>query len=289
MRTLFRAGAHGYPQVAKLLHLLLAALLYAALTPVTTHAQPLGATHATVWESEDEFVKLVPQDALPGARATPNQHPIILKPDDLATALAKVTFLSGERRVSVMDSKVSSRLASHLAEALARASPGQDVIFAVLFWVRADIVGSKDVTVAARAFYSGARLHLIVGDLHRSAVAPEFNRSPVGNRKIDRRLHPHEPGARSHETSHDGMHLEAAPGIQLFEANGRARQDWLVLDIAASTKRAVQDQEGKEREPVKEITPTAEERLMRLKRLYEQGLITADEYARKRKEIIDQL
>ena len=162
--------------------------------------------------------------------------------------------------------------------------------------MKARIIGSDDVTIAGRAFHSDGKLHLIVGDLWRSAVSPDFHRSPVAPREIDRRLYPQLPGMRAKETVHEGLGFETGPGIQLFALNARTRQDWLVLDVAAlATPTARTQSEGAstpDRDkvaPAPEKATTAEERLSRLKRLHERGLITDEEYARKRKEIIDQL
>ena len=246
----------------------------------------------TVWKGVDEFVKLLPQDA----PASPNQHPVSLRPADLAAALGNIRLRKGEETGSLMDKKDAQRLAPHLAGALSRASPGQDVIFSVSIRVKAPIIGSSEVTIAGRAFHSEGKLHLIVGDLWRSAVSPDYHHSPVARREIDRRLYPHTPGMRAKETVHEGLSFETGPGIQLFALNGRVRQDWLVLDVATSATPTVRTQDeaasapGRDRvTPAAEKATTAEERLSRLKRLHGQGLITDEEYARKRKEIIDQL
>ena len=244
----------------------------------------------TVWKGVDEFVKLVPQDA----PAAPNQHPASLRPADLAATLEGIRLRTDDATDSLMARRDAQRLAPHLAAALSRASPGQDVVIALSIPVKARLIGSEEVTIAARAFHSDGKLNLIVGDLWRSALSPDYRRSPLARREIDRRLYPHLPGARAQETAHEGLRFETGPGVQLFALNGRVRQDWLVLDVVASpapTERARHEAVAPERSapPAAEKAPTAEERLLRLKRLHGQGLITDEEYSRKRKEIIDQL
>ena len=70
----------------------------------------------------------------------------------------------------------------------------------------------------------------------------------------------------------------------------RPRADWLVLDVSALSRRCAHAGPPSEGGAATErSTASAEERLQRLKRIYEQGLITADEYERKRREILQQL
>jgi len=157
MQPLFNTRARPPSPAARLMGVVLTGLLCAALTPVVVRGETLRGT--TVWESADEYVKLAPQDAPRGMPAPPNQHPIALRSDDLAQALTKISVRTGQRRLLLMDSQTATRLAPHLAEALGRASPDQDVVFAVLTWVKADIVGSNDVTIAARVFYPKSGSH----------------------------------------------------------------------------------------------------------------------------------
>ena len=256
----------------------------------------------TVWEQGDEFVKLVPQDGLTAGQTPPNQHPVTIDPDQLARALARVTFHETERPLislgrneevfALLPGDTAGRLAPHLARALQEASPQQDVTFAALMWVKATVVGSTDVTVAGRLFYSGDRLNLIVGDLYRSAVSPDYQRAALGSRKIDRRQYPHQPGTRARETPHEDARFDAVPGLQQATVDGHTRQDWLVLDLAALAAPAKPEPNGQSGPASASGARTdtkAEERLKLLKRLHDQGLITDDEFERKRKQIIDEL
>jgi hypothetical protein len=135
-------------------------------------------------------------------------------------------------------------------------------------------------------FVEQDRLQLIFGDLFRSVVAPEFYHSPIAERQIDRRLHPHEPGTRAQETLHEGLEFDPAPGIELRARSDGVRQDWLMLDVAAMTCPCALGDPACGRGSREDGAASAEERLSRLKRLYEQGLITPDEYERKRREIL---
>src|SRR2546426_1018721 len=129
-----------------MLHRMICALLL--ITAFSAAAASSG--EETVWKGVDEFVKLVPQDA----PAPPNQHPVSLRPADLAAALENIRLRKGDETGSLMDKKDAQRLAPHLARALSKASPGQDVVFSISIWVKARIIGSDDVTIAGRAFHT---------------------------------------------------------------------------------------------------------------------------------------
>ena len=92
-----------------MLHRMICALLL--ITALSAAAAPSG--EETVWKGVDEFVKLVPQDA----PAPPNQHPVGLRPTDLAAALENIRLHKGDETASLMDKKDAQRLAPHLARA----------------------------------------------------------------------------------------------------------------------------------------------------------------------------
>jgi hypothetical protein len=253
----------------------------------------------TIWTDGDQFVQLAPQDTLAnGSPAAANTHPVTLDPNDVVAALTKIRIRRSDETYHLFDTKTARRLATPLSKALSRAAPNQDALFAVLMWIKGEMLGSTDVTVAGRAFFLDGRLHVVIGDLHRSAVAPEFFRTPNASRKIDRRVHPHVPGQRAKETRYDDdAQFETAPGVGLFDENGKQRGDWLVLDVAALAKKSPPSATVDEpstapatSQPAQSTAaPSLEERLLRLKRLREQNLLSDDEYTRKRREILDQL
>jgi len=248
-----------------------------------------------IWADGDQFVQLAPQDSIAGSPPPPNAHPVTIAPADIAAALAKIALRREGEGYLLFDAKTTRRLAAPLSKALSQAAPNQDVLFAVLMWVKAALLGSNDVTVAGRAFVLNGRLHVIIGDLHRSAVAPEFYRYPNASRTIDRRVHPHVPGQRAQETRFDDeARFETMPGLALFEVNGKPRGDWLVLDIATLTEKspppAAAGAAPSPSQPAQSTAaPSLEERLLRLKQLREKNFITDEEYAHKRREILDQL
>src|SRR5947207_2873977 len=187
-----------------------------------TTVLPRGAV--AVWSADDEFVVLLPADASSAA----NAHPATLSEGELVAALTRIKVLRDRKEWPLITAAAARRIAPHLAAAFARATPQQDVGFAAITEIDAELFGHHSVGVAARAFYANKQLSLIVGDLHASTISQEFFRSPGGDRKIDRRLHPHMIGSRAKETVHRESKLESAPGIAL----AASRPDWLLVDVA---------------------------------------------------------
>ena len=268
-----------------------------------------------IWKSLDEFVVLAPQDALAGNAAPRNDQPIVIEPAKLAAVLAKLRVREGKgvpETIPVFESDAARRLAGPLSTALERAAADQDVLFAIDMSQKAALLGSKPVSVAGRAFYQNQRLQLIIGELHVSTIPPEYKNYPIGYPKPDRRLHPHQTGERAKEAHYDpAAAFETGDDVSLFVHDGKMRSDWLVLNVgalaaddrsaavpamppavpamlSAGTSQNAAPGAGAAK-PSSSPSPSIEERLLRLKRLREQDLITDEEYKRKRNEILDQL
>jgi hypothetical protein len=260
-----------------------------------------------IWKSLDEFVVLASQDTLAGDAALRNDQPIVIEPTKLTVALAKLRVHEGKgasESIPVFESDAARRLAGLLSTALGRAAADQDVLFAIDMSQKAALLGSKPVSVAGRAFYQNQRLQLIIGELHVSTMSAEYKNYPIGYPKPDRRLHPHETGGRSRETHYDPSAVfETGDDVSLFAHDGKVRSDWLVLNVGAlaagdlpaaapamvSTGTSQNAAAPGAAKASGGTSPSIEERLLRLKRLREQDLITDEEYKRKRNEILDQL
>lgn len=272
----------------------------------------------SIWQGLDAFVELAPQDAL-GAQAAPaNEHPVTISATDLTEALAALRVKEGERAretAPLFTADAAERLSGPLAAALARATPNQDVLFAIDMAQKAVLIGSKPVSVAGRAFYREQRLNLIIGELHVSTVPPEYKDYPIGYPKLDRRLHPHQTGGRAEETHYPrGAHFELGENVSLFMQDAKPRADWLIVNVGALAAGQVAHPSPPvatatlsvpmlaPTQPVAAVAAPSmadaatkvpsgsiEERLRRLKSLRDQDLITPEDYERKRREILDQL
>ncbi len=263
-----------------------------------------------IWKNIDQFVVLVPQDATVGDVVPPNDQPVVIEPADLATALGTLQVYEGrgsQEAVPLFEADATQKLAAQLSAALGRATADQDILFAIEMPQKSALFGSKRVSVAGRAFFQNQRLQMIIGELHVSTMPPEYKTYPIGYPRLDRRLHPHQTGRRSQETRYDpASRFATGNGVNLYNREGKTRADWLVIDVGAFVKRNQSAPPAPAVPPVNEppgaapdrvgaapahggALPSIEERLLRLKRLREQDLITKEEYDRKRNEILDQL
>jgi len=238
-------------------------------TVVLQAAPPRRAT----WELRQfNWVKLVDQEK----GAEPNAHPVRVTPAGVRVLLSKVQVLPGGE--SLFSREDLDRFQGPLAEALGLAAPGEDV---VVFCTSRKDGGflAPEMTLTARMFAKGDRLHLIVQETRLEYAGPA--RAHVG---------PPLPGYGS----------RTQPGKAALKAEGAEllRPDWVAFPVAEAAK-------GPDPAPAAAAAPapdpqvrsvplvvkthkgSAEDRLRTLNRLREEKLVTEEEYQRKRKEILD--
>jgi len=231
------------------------------------------------WELRQfNWVKLVDQEK----GAEPSAHPVRVNPSGLRALLAKVQVLPGGEYLFSREDL--DRFQGPLAEALGLAAPGEDV---VVFCTSRKDGGflAPEMTLTARMFAKGDRLHLIVGETRLEFAGPA--RAHVG---------PPLPGYGSR--TQPGQAALKAEGAQVL------RPDWIAFPVAEAAK-------GPDPAPAPAAAPvaapapapdpqvrsvplavkppkgSAEERLRTLNRLREEKLVSEEEYQRKRKEILD--
>lgn len=223
------------------------------------------------WELRQfNWVKLVDQEK----GAEPNTHPARVTPTGLRTLLAKVQMLPGGE--PLFSREDLDRFQGPLAEALGTAGPGDDM---VIFCTSRKDGGflAPEMTLTARMFVKGDRLHLIVQETRLEFAGPA--RAHVG---------PPLPGYGSRtQPSKAALRAEGAETL---------RPDWLSFPVAEAAK-APEPAPAAVPVPdpqvhsvplvVKPHKPSAEERLRTLNRLRDEKLVTEEEYQRKRKEILD--
>lgn len=226
---------------------------------------------------------------------------------------------------SVFTSEQIDLLSQNLAIGLTKAKPNQDIIFA-LEKHNNKILGliKNQYFVAGRAFYKDGRLNIIIGDYDRSrdkGFEAAYDPTKVGiiNYHFDFGGRPQSPRGFK-ET------VVKVEGIENKQIKDVRRSDWLVIDLKLVTEASVlrakmqkQEEMEKKRRELKEIlgsegtsppavapiavpvavpatkqvtapaTRSAEERLRTLNNLKNKGLITDEEYATKRKQILEGL
>jgi len=238
----------------------------------TAHAAP----QKPFWQSGDQFVTLAPQDSLPAATVEPNDHPVKLTRDRIASILASLEIRTADKDKAEALFTPSSvqTIAPHLLQGLLQASPAEDVVFAVigLHNTLYGLAKAPKVTTG-RVFYKDGRLNIIIG------LAQQEVRD-----RDDRRLFPFTPGSRQ----------KALPGEwQLLAQPARKgctleRKDWVMFsaewqepaaELSAPPPPAKAASDGR----------TPAERLTTLKDLRDKGLISEEEYQKKRAPILDGL
>ena len=104
------------------------------------------------------------------AGAAPNDHPLQVDPAALAQVLGSVRCVADQREAPLFAPAELPALCTALAEALALAQPGEDLVFMSSF-KRDSGWFAKTTGVTARVFAQGGRLNLIVHDTQLDYLA----------------------------------------------------------------------------------------------------------------------
>jgi len=234
----------------------------------------LAAAPKKTWDfGPFSHVRRVPAEA--GAK--PSAHPARIDPDALGQALKTLRFAAGKTTQPLFAPAEAEGLAHALAEALAEAGPGEDLQILSTRNREGGILGSA-TSVTARAFALEGRLHLLVRELRKDWIL-------VYN--LDSRMPDFEYGSRS-----------AASPVTLSGAGAVVvRQDWVTLPLVAppsdikpqaapvqASAPASAHASAPAPDPAKRAT--VEARLKDLKRFREENLITEEEYARQKAELL---
>ena len=278
-------------------HRYLAALvlsLGAAALPATAAEGPMDFLFSSngqlprkqaVWKyGEFSALRLVGQEAGAG----PSEHPLRLDPASLVSRLASVEFDSGQGRMRPLFSRDElEEMAPQLSRALAQARPDQDLL--LLSSARREGGAlSLPQTLTARLFSRQGELNLIVQQA-RTDLLSQFRSTRLTPRV--------EFGSRREDS-----------GVRLQSSAGRlVRGDWVSWPLtaagvaalvpgAAGTPAAVSAplQSPTATAPARPVRDeafyaTQGQRLSGLRQLREQGLLSEEEFQRKRQEIIDGL
>ncbi len=283
-----------------------------------------ASAERTIWHSRawyagqisgEQYVRVVKHDRPKGGLISQNDHPAILEPGQIRSALGELEVkpTPDDKPIPVFTAPELDVLGKRLSEGLALAGPDEDITFAVIGLRRALFgLAKRPMATTGRVFYKNGKLNLIFGK-----VVAELKEH------IDPRLEPLTPGSRTRQVSHDWT-LPDEPGMQLYADGDMIRSDWVMLDLASmaahealSTKPVKNGTIGSETSattPERVSAPqetgqapayqppavtqapqtgkaskTIEERLMILNDLKNKKLITDEEYKAKRAKILNDL
>lgn len=277
---------------------------------------------ATIWDLNEQYVRVV--DIEQGAPA--NDHPVVLDKIEIDQALASLQLwieggvLRDEESVTVYPRRQAALIAGYVAEALAKASPNEDVTFNVRGYTDVMLSMAKEREwTTGRVFYRDGKLNLIIGEYRkRLDKAKKSVEGSFGIVDDFRDVH-FQVGSRNHKGKMPGR-VVATSGV---EFGAEERPDWLVIDVAkaavayreAQVPAAVRKEEIKAKAEAAKLTierrqmreemarmrkelqelqqgggraaaaESIEDRLGRLQQLKDKGLIDDDDF-RQRKEAI---
>ncbi|BDT70026.1 hypothetical protein os1_42180 [Comamonadaceae bacterium OS-1] len=233
------------------------------------------ASQRSTWNIHDfSSVQLVPREA----GATENRHPAAIAARTLEQLLASVRIPGGKEPQPLVTALEAEQLSDALSQALASATPGQDVV-----WVSSErrIPNSIEppMAVTARLFTNADGLQLVVrharfdfyNQWRGTGITPTFT---YGSR-----------------TAAGTAQLQSGLATNI-------RADWLVFPLTAAMAPALMPKPAPARAAVAAPAPVQRDaaffnaqelRLQKLKSLREKDLITEQEYQQKRQEILKEM
>lgn len=279
-----------------------------------------------LWEAQNQFVQIVAQEA--GARPSEHPVQLAPQELYDALGVLEMAgqpsmFKTKQAAMPVFAESERQTLARELSRGLGKARPTDDITFA-LIGMHEGLFSKERQVVAGRAFYQDGKLNIIFGDLHKRTGEGSYKDTRGIGYEIDMRLQPFTLGSRTKSGGSSGR-VATHPGVS-FAAG---RSDWVELDLktvianlrppettaggkapvpavredAASTaeRRQMREEMARMRREMRAQRPaapsrapggisrSAKQRLGELKELRNHGLIDAEEFKAKRRQIIDEL
>ncbi len=311
---------------SSVLYLLL--LLYAGNIPADL-LPGFGTNDEVLWKSGSNlYIKLTEQDESKKVTTPPNQHPAQLNDNQVSNALEGIEVWSGggffkKKGLKKLFSLQQARLlGQYVSAGLSRAVSDQDIVFVLARSEKKYYVIQDTGYTGGRVFYLNDKLHIIIGDF--DTKGDRFKETAQKSHGVTDVKQYFRSGRRAKPSNFKDSVVGRA-GISTHTDGSKARRDWLVIDLeqAATTYLA----EKKEQEPQKTVTgeafqaeaarlarerremrlelarmrkemkastgedstQTPEQRLTTLKELKDKGLISDEEYERKREEILSEI
>lgn len=290
-----------------------------------------------LWKSGlNLYVRLTEQEDSLGSSTTPNEHPVTLSAQEITNALKTLevwdqksfmgAFRKSEGAVTVFSESQAGTLGLYIAEGLKRATPRQEVMFVVARNEKGFMNIRETTYTAGRAFYSGSRLNLLIGDFEKPA--DRFQERAAQSSGVEEIHYFFAHGRRGKASGFDRAVI-AKPGVQISELGGKPRFDWLLIDVPvasaayiaaidaargaaetagnkaiqeeaerlAAERRELRAEMARMRKEMKEMSgggsdapqEDMEVRLAKLNELYEKKLISKEEYESKRKALLEEI
>ncbi len=306
--------------MSKLLRHTLKAWICLALL-VVAYASP--ADEETMYKSGlNLYIRLDDQDS----GAVPNQHPVTLDGPAVGDALSIIqvwekNWFKPNESQKVFSTEQARLLGQYIALGLSKATPGQDIVFALSRTDKGFLSVVRELSyTSGRAFFANGKLNVIIGEYKRLPDKFQERANASAGAMEVKYFFAH--GKRTKQSDFD-LAVVSGEGIDTHTVNGSKRRDWFEIDIkqaAASLAASIAQQKqaaagGAESEAMRQeaarlaqerremrlemarmrrdmeqgaASPaeSPEQRLKTLEELQKKGVITDEEYARKREEIL---
>ncbi|NJD90264.1 MAG: SHOCT domain-containing protein [Geobacter sp.] len=265
-------------QTDQLLKFLLTSVVILSIA-FSSATQLIAAERRTLWESRDQFVALEPRESSAAGEKEVNNHPAKIEIASILALLGAIKLqpTAASETTPLFTKESLQTMAPYLQQGLQQATADEDVTFAIigLYSALAGLTRQPLVTTG-RFFIKDGRYNLIIGLAHHRV-----------NERADRRLDPFTPGSRlASKAGEWRLQLPAkSPGITLF------RKDWVSADISwqPAEERSPEHPAPSSSNPPARSPLTVAERLTILNDLKNKGLISDDEYRKKRSDVLQEL
>jgi len=188
----------------------------------------LGQEGRTLWETRQQYIKIVDRDK-PGIA---NEHPEAISSDQLRTVLSSLYVsekgIFGEKQLPTFSPAELQVLSAAVPNGFSQAGTDEDITFVTIGQHKGTIAKERKTTTG-RMFMSGGRLNIVFGLIHE--IYRE--KDPITNQPIDRRLYPLLPGSRNTESNSSiRIALDEGQSHYVDPETGDERLDWIIIDIA---------------------------------------------------------
>ena len=275
----------------------LCALSLAGLASAPTHAAGFfdfrsGKSDAQVdakrriWHvREFTTIQIVPREA---EATAPNQHPVTIQPESLQKQLMLIQKVDPRGNEPLFDKDEAEVISLPLAQAIANAGPEDDV--QLLSSARRGVMGPPQA-LTARVFVQGDGLNIIVNDMSLDFVVAYRTTNMLPKFQYGSRTQPSKAKLQSIAATSKRADWVVLPLSPLMAApNAAAAVAPAAAPAAAPAPVAAAATPGAAPAPsVVSKSGEIEERLAALKRMFDRGLITSEEYQQKRKELLQAL
>ena len=268
------------------------------------------------------YIRLSEQDS----GTVPNQHPVTLDGAAMGDALSIIqvwekNWFKPNEAQKVFSTEQARLLGQYIALGLSKATPGQDIIFALARTDKGFLSVMREVSyTSGRAFFANGKLNVIIGEFRR--LPDKFQERANASSGAPEVKYFFAHGKRA-KPSDFKLAVVTGEGIESHTVGGGIRRDWFEIDIkqaaASLAARVAQEKQsagGADSEAMRQeaarlaqerremrlemarmrrdmeqgtgtpATESAEQRLKTLEELQKKGMISDEEYARKREEIL---